>query len=57
MYFTKVSVVSRLPVPRFHITDTVTQFLSVMALAIMGTNAAVAVHPKTGLEERACFCK
>lgn len=36
---------------------TVIQLLSVMTLAIMGTNAAVAGQPKSGLEERACFCK
>ncbi|KAJ0117789.1 hypothetical protein J7T55_001989 [Diaporthe amygdali] len=32
------------------------EILSAMALAILGTNAAVAGQPKSGLDERACFC-
>lgn len=57
MYFTKVSLMFHLSVSCFNPTDKLAQFLSVMAVAIMGTNAAVAAQPKTGLEERACFCK
>lgn len=60
MYLTKVSRSVHPPAPHSHSTDILAQFLSVMALAIMGTNAAVAAvaaEPKIGLEERACFCK
>lgn len=57
MYLTQVSRSVHPPAPYSHSTDILAHFLSVMALAIMGTNAAVAAEPKIGLEERACFCK
>lgn len=57
MYSTKVSKSVQVPAPYCHTADTLVQFLSIMALAIMGTNSAVAAEPKIGLEERACFCK
>lgn len=58
MYFTKVSLTLNLPAPFCHIADISPQFLSVMAVAIMGTSAAaVAGQPKSDLDARACFCK